>query len=571
MDEDGPPKIARCAAPISVPGDLKLSELSGNCLVAFSDPWFFKVITRDMLGDVDPPELDVVNTRRMQAIDPTGEFTIPLCRVSGGTVLHNAGGKFLASPGDEGTEGLVLVSPRLDLIKVPSMAEAFTARGCAHTVSHLARLLAWFVGVSDRFGIAHNDMHPGNVLYDRAGDRLVLIDFGRTVMRDGASFTDGDADALRTVCEITGRCEMEPWNGRRKQPVTYELLVGLLEELGYGLEKPPLELAPWAGDVMRLATDLLRAVRAREGVDFRLPGSSASLAAATPGGAKVVVRLRDSPSDVVRALAEDDGSADFPTLSALPSNVRPFEPVFALGLAILSVAWSRLWRLLGLHPETDAAERGFMRRVRSRARESGVSDEALNVVLRAVAERSQKRAGGAIAPPLFELTDADDDTSCVRVLCLDSVHTFFTVEDQLACRQMLADFQTRHASVGGASVGGGVEADGGDTGVLRTLFPTSQEEALVRSGPDRERRQRRRRARRIERLSALRTAPYSVQAPYSAWHPSHAAALSAAPVAVSGGGGSVERSPDGWRAAAAAASAAAATAICASFAAALRE
>lgn len=462
--------------------ELQLSTVSVNCKIALHDMQFFKVIPTLLLGQVDPPELDILNTYRMGDIDPEHKHTVPFCGYVYGTIT---GDKLKAPQDDRGD--LVFISQRVQKVDVQKMPRSIygalpksawrkAALGAARKLSDF---LSWYINVSSEFKIAHNDMHACNVIYDEKRDKICLIDFGR--MTFGTQFNDGDR--LREICRFTGR----KW--------TYAQLIDDLGRLG--LDRPPIHGAPWVPDVMRMTTHLFESGLAPYlSDDFKMAGG-VTVYLAPEDKSDVVFRMdhADSPDELVMRVLDEVANGAYAYLNPQPGDVdelqalEPLCAICALGIACVTLACMRLRKIMRFDaPRT----RGLSNPSEVRKRVQ-LDQELFDVIMRAYNPDKPDRyivSGRSMTEMCWfsvHFLYTPEDVAAIEKLA-NGMRVIYGAQPMAQARSMAQSpwrnlwrtvYGAQHAN--GATGGGDTDAAGAadHAHILRHLFPTTLEDAYA--------------------------------------------------------------------------------------------
>ena len=413
------PSCSLMPSSFSVP----LQRVSENSLVGRTNGLFLKVISRASLGVVDPPELDLLNARRFAVIDPHNEHTIPLCECAHGRIS----GEFPAIiRRDAAGADLILASPMIGKIGSWDARSHGTPRA-----SIVHDFVVWYVQKAEEFGFAHNDLHAGNVIYDVARERLYLVDFGRTVWRD--AWPGRRAAVVDTAAEMTNIARFTRRNVTERG-------------LKHHLDLPePLDVAPWAPDVLRFTTSTffegMLPAAGRDGIC--VPG--AYVRANPP---RVVFWQIGSAARVVSETLRD--IADPNSYSGVPSELVPMAMFGAIGFALVHVVYLRLCAVMA----------------------SGV--ERIHTKLEQVVLEANARAHNGA----FDLLEMD-----VVYMSWYSAHVHLTVDDQLEMRRLVrgALAPSVLARLSGSQGGGDASTDdSASDAAMRRMFAVSESAALER-------------------------------------------------------------------------------------------
>lgn len=444
---------ANCRKPEG-PLTLVLKQVSANCLIGTHGNTFFKVTPLQRRDDVDDFELETLNAVRFEkTIDPEHQYTIPLCGYSWGAcslVPNTADTIQLSMPGQR-FQDIVIMMPSIDKVDLSDypllrmreemtpehtfFGAQFKAGAVNKAANQIRGFVEWYITMSERFVISHNDLHACNVIYDRKRDRLVLIDFGRMTM--GADFQDG-AD-LDRICNFSGR------------KFAYEELVGRLQER-FDIVTSPSRNRAWIGDIMRLTTNLfLDDIAPRMGTTLRLPGA---IIYPTKDVTTVVLAHAESPKALAMQILHDlaNGTDEWERWMSLGA-------LAVLGLSTVSIGCMRLKKLLGLG---SSETRGYRERVVEAAIRGRVPVPILEVILRAFQREN---------PDTYTLSSDD-----VATMSFSHIHQLFTDEDVAAITTVKNGIMTLWDSIAG---GGGDSDLDDDTGLLGELFPTSLHDAYA--------------------------------------------------------------------------------------------
>ena len=239
---------------------LVLKRVSDNCRIAKKGSRFFKIIPENFAvvpgRPIDDIELECLNNLRFQhTLDPDAERTVPMYGFHHGRIigevthdkteslrmavpLAGGGDMALESKNVTITDSWRFVKKRLKTSSA-LLGRIWSTRTLTFAARQLVEFIQWYIALSERFGIEHNDMHDQNVVYDKDRKRLLLIDMGRMLMNH--SFDRDEAD-LTGLCAFTGR--------RMSLP---KMMVRLNERLAI---QPPADVAPWLGDIARLTAEV---------------------------------------------------------------------------------------------------------------------------------------------------------------------------------------------------------------------------------------------------------------------------------------------------------------------------
>lgn len=317
--------IVRLDRPVSLP----LKSASANCRVGSYQKSFIKAIPSTFSFEpgkqVDDIELELLNAARFAVhIDPLQEFTIPVlgfhkCAMTPTfdqvSIPDPSGHDMAIEMHNVKLEGSAKhVANQMHGERRNRVLKAITRTSLPYAARKLADILHWYVKVAQEYGIEHNDLHPDNIVWDKATRQLRIIDMGRTLMTG----TFSDEDALRDICGVTGRS------------FDYSDLVARIQKR---LHIPlPRARAPWLNDVMRVTMEIF--LDASEGA---VPFGWGCKILQLPSGSRAVVRdtaqLTDAETVVDRieaSLGNMPGPAYAQDLMALASIGFGMFCVFAL-------------------------------------------------------------------------------------------------------------------------------------------------------------------------------------------------------------------------------------------------
>lgn len=482
MPEQGPCATIKTDAWRRFGATLTLKQVSSNCMIAIEGDTFFKVILRSVLHVVDSPELDVLNTRRMAQIDPQYERTVQFCECAYGDA---SSGSELVIPWNSNTgspPALVFMYElvyKKDFEEIPDSIWGGTMRARRRELASkkaarkIWEFLDWYINVSDRYRMAHNDLHCQNVIIDTRRDTLRLIDFGRVTF--GTNWDDDDT--LQNICKFTGR------------QFTYaQLMQNLERRVPGGIHRPPVLGAPWLGDIMRLLTDVLMDnLSCYILYPIILPGNVTISPPNPPTHTYATCEFRvwetDSAMDIADRVLSDVarqsirfGQQSWTPLSATELDaLSPLCLIASVGLTCLTIVCMRLVKVLGLKggPQTQSM---------SRARLS--TDRHIVETF----DRIVTKGPDPGDPYTYEM-DGDD----IYDLCKYGVHFLLTPSDVQAARRVVLDvianqIQTQtqtQTQTAGASAANAARDDGEGENendhlqILSKLFPATLEDAYA--------------------------------------------------------------------------------------------
>lgn len=96
----------------------------------------------------------------------------------------------------------------------------------------LKTMLQHLVDFNQKYGLVHNDLHQGNVLYDKTAGKFVVIDYGRSVFRKIAALKEDAvkmSNEVKAITGITGNvdvssneyCDPWHWDNKKKHEAYY--------------------------------------------------------------------------------------------------------------------------------------------------------------------------------------------------------------------------------------------------------------------------------------------------------------------------------------------------------------
>ena len=244
----------RSACKLGTSCKLPLTKSSANCFTTLQSGSFFKVVPRAFMDSdsVDDMELEVFNVLKfMSEIDPGHSFTVRPIQFHKATVIDDSEVVVPDQDGDDRaieSQEVKLMSLHTYVTKAAQVLSQRDARAylCCKSISRLILpFVRWYVGVSDKYKLEHNDMHVQNVVFDTETNTLRLIDFGRLSM---ASASANDPRWLQRACTYTGRT------------LSFQELRNRLVRKGI---TAPVRAAPWCNDMARYLATMYLAISSK--------------------------------------------------------------------------------------------------------------------------------------------------------------------------------------------------------------------------------------------------------------------------------------------------------------------
>jgi hypothetical protein len=237
-----------------------LKKESVNCSFTSDGGTFIKVVEEtpaNLRSDKDYVELELMNAVFINAVvDRASSFTAQLedaCRAH----ISDTNTVTLGEDLNHGDHVAVCYTE----LKHVSLKDT-TSKGSTSALKEaggvIAAFLTLYTEAAIAYGIAHNDMHLNNVVYDRETNRLKLIDFGRMVI---ASYEDFAIEETNSLIE----------KARGEFPYSYRALQNAqLPNLGWCENPTKGDPYPCVGDVAKFTMDILKTVQSMplRGVQF---------------------------------------------------------------------------------------------------------------------------------------------------------------------------------------------------------------------------------------------------------------------------------------------------------------
>lgn len=234
-------------------GPFSVKTTSANCWHTVDRQMNAFVKIAPISGDQDPVELEIFNALVFnQYIDPSFS-RVPRMISLAKACIDKRGKKAIVSrrcdrPFESGYVAIVCENIghhalNSEIPKNPSGPTKMAVGG------RIRRFLEWSMTVSRDHGFSHNDMHTGNVIYDKTDKKLKLIDFGRSVFRGFEVLERQTRDANKKPSTV-----LESILGRVPR---YGTLRSHIHRNYKGITSSPTENPSWLFDVVLLTSFLL--------------------------------------------------------------------------------------------------------------------------------------------------------------------------------------------------------------------------------------------------------------------------------------------------------------------------
>jgi RIO1 family len=196
----------------------------------------------------DDIEVDAVNSKLLSSLDPSHAFTIE-CRAVRAGVLEPVDEEDVVEFLPASAEA-INITPETDRYLAIAYAEVSDSGEAARMVDQIAdyraakmstaamagmltTMLQRLVDFNQKYGLVHNDLHQGNVLYDKMAGKFVVIDYGRSVFRKKEALIREDFNIGNEVRAMTALnaaridvgsneyCDPWHWDGAKKHDKYY--------------------------------------------------------------------------------------------------------------------------------------------------------------------------------------------------------------------------------------------------------------------------------------------------------------------------------------------------------------